>query len=204
MLIWTKMLGQYHLALCVVILFFLPKTQHSILIISSLVSVFPKFDYDYKVMQKLLRFEREIKEPKQRNACTDTKHVAFMAELSADLVDPSSGTTVVFDSVRTNVGDGYKSGPGIFVAPVNGTYSKNIVASSGTKAASSNLHLYIMQNKIQVGYVYLDDNSDRWLLRSTTAVLELNASDTVFVKVGFRRGAGNVEAVVCIHTSVVF
>ncbi|XP_053380323.1 complement C1q tumor necrosis factor-related protein 3-like [Mercenaria mercenaria] len=192
MFIWRIISGQCHLAWSVVILLLIKNVGCNFDNFEP-GQCLSKFDYDYKVMQKLLQFEREIQELRERKTCTDTTHVAFMAELSADLVDPSAGTTVIFDSVRTNVGNGYKSGPGIFVAPVDGTYSITLVASSGTKAASSNLHLYVMHNMIQVGYVYLDDNSDRWLLRSTTAVLELKAADTVFVKVGFRNGAGNVE-----------
>ncbi|XP_053381095.1 complement C1q tumor necrosis factor-related protein 3-like [Mercenaria mercenaria] len=192
MFTWEKVLGKYYLALYVVILFLINKG------ICNLENFEPgqclsKFDYDYNVMQKLWQFVRDIQELKQRDTCRDTRHVAFMAELSADLVNPSIGTTIVFDTVHTNVGDGYKPGPGIFVAPVNGTYNINLVASSSTKASSSALHLYIMHNEVQIGYVFLDYNSDKWLFRSTTAVVELIADDTVFVKVGYREGAGTVN-----------
>ena len=52
----------------------------------------------------------------------DGQPVAFMAELSANLVDPNIGTTVVFDNVHTNVGDAYKPGPGVFISPLDGVY----------------------------------------------------------------------------------
>ncbi|XP_045210152.2 complement C1q tumor necrosis factor-related protein 3-like [Mercenaria mercenaria] len=158
-----------------------------------------KFDYDYKVMRQLLKFEREIQELKQRNSCKDNQPVAFMAELPANLVSPPIGTTVVFSTVHTNVGHGYKPGPGIFVAPVDGTYSISLVASSSPKATSANLHLYIMYNTSHVGYIFLDHNSDRWLLRSTTIVLELKAEDTIYVKIGHQTGTVTLAGC-CFHT----
>ncbi|XP_053380188.1 uncharacterized protein LOC123561644 [Mercenaria mercenaria] len=128
-----------------------------------------------------------------------TQQVAFMAQLSKHLADPPIGTTVVFDTVHTNIGNGYKPGPGIFVAPVDGTYSINLVASSSTKATSAHLHLHMMHNTSKVGYIFLDHNSDRWLLRSATIVLELKAEDTIYVKIGHKTGTGMLAGC-CFHT----
>lgn len=46
--------------------------------------------------------------------------IAFFAELSNDMVNPSSGQTVVFDQILTNVGNAYNPSTGIFTAPLPG------------------------------------------------------------------------------------
>ncbi|XP_060593899.1 complement C1q-like protein 3 [Ruditapes philippinarum] len=122
----------------------------------------------------------EIDELKQ----SDHQSVAFMAQLSKILVNPPQHTVVIFDSVLTNVGGAYKPSSGMFLAPVNGTYTIHLVASSTPKTTSEYLHLYIMHNMLKVGYIFLDQNSDRWLMRSTAIVVQLRAGNTVFVKIG--------------------
>ena len=63
------------------------------------------------------------------------KSVAFMAQLSQNLVNPAVGHVVIFDNVTTNEGNSYNSLHGIFTAPVNGTYNFNLIASSQPGAA---------------------------------------------------------------------
>ncbi|XP_060598045.1 heavy metal-binding protein HIP-like [Ruditapes philippinarum] len=101
-----------------------------------------KFDYDYKVMQKLFYLEKQIDELKKQKTSTGVTHVAFMAELSKDIVDPPADSRVVFDTVHTNVGDGYLAGPGVFIAPVDGAYCFNVVASSGNKSRSAHVSIF--------------------------------------------------------------
>lgn len=60
-----------------------------------------------------------------------------MAQLSSNMVDPSTHTVVVFDDVLTNIGDRYKSQSGIFVADTPGIYNFNLVATSATKPRGS-------------------------------------------------------------------
>jgi hypothetical protein len=67
---------------------------------------------------------------------SDLQTVAFMAQLSKNLVNPPQHTVVVFDSVLTNVGGAYKPSSGVFLAPVNGTYTIHLVASSSPKKTS--------------------------------------------------------------------
>ncbi|XP_053380321.1 collagen alpha-2(VIII) chain-like [Mercenaria mercenaria] len=207
MFMWITPRNKYYIAWTMLLLIFSSKSKcdYEDLEPGQCVS---RFDYDYKVMQKLLQFEtkieaqaREIEELRQRNtcSCTDSQKVAFMAELSKAIINPPTGTIVVFDIVHTNDGDGYKPGPGIFIPPVTGTYNINLVASSGTKLASEYLHLYIMHNTTKVGYIFLDANSDYSLIRSTAIVLELQAGDSVFVKVGNSSPRGRLEGC-CFHT----
>jgi hypothetical protein len=41
-----------------------------------------------------------------------------------------------------------------------------------------------MHNSLKVGYIFLDSNTYRWLMLSTSIVVQLRAGDTVFVKIG--------------------
>ncbi|XP_060553740.1 complement C1q-like protein 3 [Ruditapes philippinarum] len=123
---------------------------------------------------------KEIDELKR----SDRKTVAFMAQLTKHMVNPRQHTVVVFDAVLTNVGGAYKPSSGVFLAPVNGTYTIHLVASSSPKSTSEYLHLYIMHNMLKVGYIFLDQIPDRALIRSTSIVIQLRAGDTVFVKIG--------------------
>ncbi|XP_060553676.1 collagen alpha-2(VIII) chain-like isoform X2 [Ruditapes philippinarum] len=139
-----------------------------------------RFDYDYKVLEKLSQFEREIKELKQKDMCEDSQKVAFMAQLSGTLINPAVNTVVVFDRVSTNAGNGYNSGSGMFVAPVKGLYSIHLVASSRSKATTNY-------------------NSDYSLMRSTAIILQLSIGDTVFVKIGNTGARGHLVGC-CFHT----
>jgi hypothetical protein len=67
---------------------------------------------------------------------SDRKTVAFMAQLTKHMVNPRQHTVVVFDAVLTNVGGAYKPSSGVFLAPVNGTYTIHLVASSSPKSTS--------------------------------------------------------------------
>jgi hypothetical protein len=77
---------------------------------------------------------------------SDHQALAFMAQLSKNLVNPPQHTVVVFDSVLTNAGDAYKPSSGVFLAPVNGTYTIHLVASSPPKKTSDHVSsIYVIK-----------------------------------------------------------
>lgn len=153
----------------------------------------PKCDCDYRIMQKVIDLENRLKQIEEK------KPVSFTAQLSNQMVNPPEDKTVIFDSVQTSFGQGYNPSTGIFSAPYSGVYSFSLVASSPLKSTENFLHLYIMKNVQQIGYIFLDGNSDRWLLRSTSTVVALETGDHVFVKVGRTRGVGTLAGC-CFHT----
>lgn len=73
-----------------------------------------RFDYDYKIMQKLVELETKM------NTFEEKKQVFFMAELSKQMVNPQQEKTVVFDKVHTHSATGYNHHTGIFSAPFDG------------------------------------------------------------------------------------
>ena len=58
------------------------------------------------------------------------KKVAFFAGLSENMGPVKEHTDIVFDRTITNVGSGYDTATGHFVAPANGTYQFNVVVSA--------------------------------------------------------------------------
>jgi hypothetical protein len=78
---------------------------------------------------------------------SDRKTVAFMAQLSKEMVNPPQHTVGVFDSVLTNVGGAYKSSSGVFLAPVNGTYTIHLVATASRKKTSEYVSSINVTNK---------------------------------------------------------
>ena len=59
-----------------------------------------------------------------------TKKVAFFAGLSENMGPLKEHKDIVFDRVITNVGAGYNTQTGHFIAPANGTYHFNVVVSA--------------------------------------------------------------------------
>ncbi|KAL4237586.1 hypothetical protein ACF0H5_002300 [Mactra antiquata] len=164
-----------------------------------------KFDYDYKVLQTLVRLEKEIFESRNKvkdleqiieelkSKIQDRRPSAFMAQLSNHMNDPPINTVVVFDAVITNIGNDYKPQSGLFTAPSKGIYNFNLVASSSTKARNHMLHLYMMHNDKKIGYIFLDSNDVHFIIRSTSAVVDMDSGDVIFVKIGNRRGTASLH-----------
>lgn len=105
--------------------------------------------------------------------------VAFYAQMSSVERSPSAHLTLIFDKVRTNVGNGYSGVTGIFTAPKEGIYVLNWVIRLWTAEHSTEL----MQNNDVLGATFLrakqgDDSSVSGL-----AVAHLAKGDVVFVRV---------------------
>ena len=133
-------------------------------------------------------------------SCEIQPTAAFMAQLSSDIVDPPKGRLVVFDRVETNTGGAYDGSQGVFVAPVNGTYNFNLIVTSPPKKEPHHwLHLFIMKNGAQVAYVFLDDNNQYYLRRSTDICIHLAQGDKVWVQVADVLGSHTITGC-CYHS----
>lgn len=113
------------------------------------------------------------------------KNSAFFAYLKNDLVNPTSGTTVVFDEIVTNAGRDYDPTHGVYSAPINGSYHFSVTAASPNTPDQHGTHLFLMKNGMKVAYLFLDSQraNPLWTSNSVSAVLHLNTNDRVWVQV---------------------
>ena len=132
-------------------------------------------------------------------SCQVVPTVAFMAQLSTSVANPPKGQVVIFDQVETNTGGAYNASKGVFTAPVSGTYNFNVIASAPPVAGSHWLHLFIMKNKAQVGYVFLDDNDSYWVRRSTDVSVHMEQGDNIWVEVADVKGSHTIGGC-CYHS----
>jgi len=104
-------------------------------------------------------------------------NVAFHAKFSADQC-VSVGHVLTYDEVHVNVGNGYKSYDGIFVAPVSGVYVFSVTLVS--------VEFYYMSAALLVNGVekatIVSDKAD-YLQASSTIVAQVQIGEHVFVRV---------------------
>ncbi|XP_062569627.1 uncharacterized protein LOC134231659 [Saccostrea cucullata] len=105
--------------------------------------------------------------------------IAFYAQMSSSEVSPSTHHTLIFDKVRTNVGNGYNGITGVFTAPKEGIYAFIWVIRMHEAEHSTEL----MINNDILGATFLraktgDDGSV-----SGTAIAHVAKGDVVFVRI---------------------
>ena len=126
--------------------------------------------------------------------------MAFLAELSKDLVNPAEDHTVVFDVIHLNDGNAYNNNNGIFTAPVAGVYHFTLELSTPLNLIKHHrIHVRLMKTKTPLAYVFLDDNDDRWLKRSAAATVHLAKGDEILAKVTHRNLDGTIAGC-CFHS----
>lgn len=115
--------------------------------------------------------------------------VAFYAQMSKDESNPSVHHTLIFDKVRTNVGNGYNGVTGIFIEPREGIYVFNWVIRMHNAQHSTEL---LINNDIFGAAFLRAKNGDDGSV-SGTAVAHVGKGDVVFVRTHFTLGGdGNI------------
>ncbi|XP_071148680.1 complement C1q tumor necrosis factor-related protein 3-like [Mytilus edulis] len=107
--------------------------------------------------------------------------VAFMAKNSDSLVNIPGKSAVVYNTVMTNLGNGYDKSTGTFTAPSNGVYnfSWTVVTHFGKY-----FFTYLALNGKLIARNYTGGRVGSEHISSTQkAVLEIKKDDKVFVKV---------------------
>ncbi|KAJ8313168.1 hypothetical protein KUTeg_009284 [Tegillarca granosa] len=127
--------------------------------------------------------------------CVEEEKYPFFATLTADLVNPNVGDKVKFDNAITNKGSAYDVNTGIYTAKATGKYFFEFVASGPYHQDDHVLHLALKKNTQTIGYVYIDHDRQYYRHGTTSAVVDLNVGDQVYVQVfavaGYRVLAGS-------------
>ncbi|XP_062615515.1 multimerin-2-like [Saccostrea cucullata] len=107
--------------------------------------------------------------------------VAFYAYMSANL--PANVATphhvLIFDHVRTNIGNGYHPSTGVFIAPETGVYvfMWNFMNGGGSYHSTQ-----LMINSEEWGIVHTHTAPNTWTQVTGCVVAHVNKGDDVFVK----------------------
>ncbi|XP_078338849.1 caprin-2-like [Crassostrea virginica] len=109
--------------------------------------------------------------------------VAFYAQKSSSI--PASEATgnrvLVFDIVKTNLGNGYHPSTGVFMVPESGIY----VFSWSFRNGLDDYHsTELMVNTGQEGIIYIDSADGSYITGTGIAVIHVNKGDDVYVRIG--------------------
>ena len=107
----------------------------------------------------------------------DGPKVAFLATMASH-ASVSASNTIIFDTVRTNVGSGYNIDDGSFTAPVDGIYQ---FSSSMMTEQDGEIWAYFSLNGRNMAYIYAHGTEGRHDQGANTVILQLNKGDKVGV-----------------------
>lgn len=151
---------------------------------------YSRFDYEYKVVQKIVALENMYSDLKTKNSELKAEieglkssgqepNIAFLAVLKSKLSGLAGKATIVFDTAVTNLGNGYNPSNGEFTAPCSGTYlfSATILADNGGEVWSQ-----FILNEEEVADIYARASDDRHDQGSHTVILHLSKGDRVYVQ----------------------
>lgn len=113
---------------------------------------------------------------------TNCPTVAFRTQLTKDVNNPSAGFHFVFDDVKLNIGNGYNTHHGAFVAPVSGIYFLSYRFTISPGASSSLIRLVMKINGEIVSHA-MSVNENHYITDSYTNINHLNAGDDVWLEV---------------------
>ncbi|XP_062610248.1 complement C1q-like protein 4 [Saccostrea cucullata] len=107
--------------------------------------------------------------------------VAFYAYMSANLPSDVAAPhhVLIFDHVRTNIGNGYHSSTGVFIVPETGVYVFIWSFRNGDDGAHSS---QLMINSEEWGITHSNTAVNAWSQSTGCVVAHVNKGDDVFVK----------------------
>ena len=103
-------------------------------------------------------------------------HVAYSHSMS-------SGTTIPFNVIKTNLGNGWSSSNHRFTAPVKGLYYFTLsIMTQGSSTGYA--QAYIMRGNVNIRFVYAQRNSNfyAYIPASGSVVVILNAGEQIWAK----------------------
>ncbi|XP_033762119.1 heavy metal-binding protein HIP-like isoform X2 [Pecten maximus] len=127
-----------------------------------------------------LSSEERGRKNRKRVAEVPNTGIAFYAQLSADQSHFGTHQTVIFDRVRTNIGNAYNHDDGVFTAPCPGVY---VFFWTTANRDNSHMQTELVVNGGQYGRVWADsgDHAD-YSMASNTVVVSLDTGNTVWIR----------------------
>lgn len=123
----------------------------------------------------IYRIQKRVLTP----SSTSRNGVAFYAYMTTRLHTPSTEHVLVFDVVKTNIGNAYHPSTGVFMVPESGVYVFTWTFWIGDGRDNS---IQLMVNREDVGTVYLQTISGVESVATGIVVTHVNAGDDVFVR----------------------
>lgn len=136
------------------------------------------------------------------SACDNAREdYAFYAQFTTNDYVPSLHEVIKFDRIITNVGVGYNPSTGKFTAEERGVYFFQLKMTNKYHSSNHMLHLHIMKNSGQVGFLSLNNNKETFLTKVNSVVIQLDPGDTVYVKVTYLSGTNKIGGQISPHSS---
>ncbi|XP_052096351.1 complement C1q-like protein 2 [Mytilus californianus] len=147
----------------------------------SVLDQFPEFNSLKQNCENLKRsyqtIQSDLATVKSKLQSFSAPRPAFLAIWTADIVTLRSNDIIKFNHIVINVGNGYSPGTGKFKAPKQGTY---FFGGTIVSAPSDPLSMMLMKSGTAIMVPYATGTQgDSYTF---TAVLQLNAGDTVYVQ----------------------
>ena len=105
--------------------------------------------------------------------------VAFLAKIAAFTGSPTQDTTIPFDVVDLNIGNGYDPATGVFTPPVSGIYDMSYEAQADGSCGTDNIVVQLEVNSVIISRSY----SEAYASGGSSVSVQLSAGDTVTVAV---------------------
>lgn len=121
------------------------------------------------------KIQKRILSPQSTSGDT----IAFYAYMSSILRSPWRGRVLVYDVVKTNIGNGYRSHTGVFLVPKSGVYVFTWTFRTGNDHDHS---IPLMKNNQDVGSVYFHSGGRVEAGGTGIVVTHANAGDDVFTR----------------------
>lgn len=118
--------------------------------------------------------------PTGTQRATTSRGIAFYAQLSADHDHIGNHQAMIFDRVRTNIGNAYNNRDGVFTAPSPGIY---VFFWTTVNKDHSHMQTELVVNGVQFGRAWADswDHID-YSMASNTVIVSLKTGDTVWIR----------------------
>ncbi|XP_062582933.1 complement C1q-like protein 3 [Saccostrea cucullata] len=109
----------------------------------------------------------------------EVQPIAFYAYMSGTLNTPGGHHTLIFDTVKTNQGNGYHPHVGVFIVPKSGTYFFTWTMSLGQSSYHST---ELVLNNVPNGAIYIHTNAGQRDSATGNLILTVNTGDEVFIR----------------------